>query len=186
MSFSGKTFVDQVKAKIAELHDGADWLIDAYAWASRNLRAIRKHWPKYEQRWLQREILNAINIDPAMYFRVASKLGGGARTIEALKSGRKIIRRAGYQECLLAERNLTNRQLLELAKYLPANYGPDEFRAIVEEQSAALKGESESKPTGTLDYRKEYVRLLEENARLKGRIEELEALLNKYKLVPVG
>lgn len=151
-------------------------LVDAYNWGNVNLKEVHKYNPKYEQRWLQREIQRVFNVDPQLCTRVAHQLGGG-RTITAFEKGRKLLKRFGFFELYRAVKLLSRKQMEELPSKITPTMTSDQLHEMVDDMAEVLKNKTDQGEPEKLDYRREYHRLLKENSELKAQVK----LLNEWK-----
>lgn len=178
--FMAETFVSTINTALQKGQEVLEFLIDAYAWANIHLKEIRRHNPGYEQRWLRTQVKRAFNVDPVLYLRAVQKLGGGRRP-EELRRGRAMISQFGLYEGIRADRLLTTEQMSKMREKVTEMTTPEEFRQFVDELSGVLKGIHPGKEDGAkLDYKREYMRLLQENASLKKEVELLRAWKDKF------
>lgn len=175
--FKPKGFVDNVTQLLSKGEDSLHRLIDAYNWAQLHLKEIHRCYPDYTQNWLCGEIARVFNVNVHAYCRTAVKFGGG-KSVKALKEGYAIIRRFGVYECIRAERLLRTEDIDTLRTQITEKTTLKEFRSKVDALEQNLR---ELRPNGkptpfptVINYRKEYVRLEKEAAKLRLQLVRLE------------
>lgn len=179
--FNPKTFVSDVRDRLAHATGDLEWLVRAYGWARRNIKRVHRHWKGYRQEWLHEEILRAFNVNPREYIRLVTRYGGG-QTLEHTQRGFAILRQFGIYECSRADRLLTAESVATLGGSLRPETTLKEFRAKVDDLAAEL---SSIKPTGTVEtahtnYKALYAEARKEIRRLKHRVHSLEKQLRQY------
>lgn len=155
--------------------------VDRYNWANVHRKEILKYNSGYRQEWLRIEIGRVFSVDPVIYTRTATHIGGGRRAEHFLK-GREFIRRFGVPECLRADRLLTQDQLTELLSKVTEETSTEQFRQIVNDMAEVLSSKLPPREP-KMDYQREYLRLLAENAELRKEIEILRAWRARFERV---
>lgn len=137
------------------------------------MKEIHKYAKDYTQEWFKREIARVFNADVELYVRAAIHLGG-SRDKAGMTRGIAIMKRFGYWECHRADKLLTRDQMRTLGTKVADDTTTDQFHEIVDLMAEVLK-QKDAKDLGKkLDYRKEYERLLAENARLRQEVVDLK------------
>jgi hypothetical protein len=176
MDFVAGKFVSQVQDLLKSGDENLATLIEAYNWANAHLKEVHKYHTDYTQQWLSAEIKRVFNCDPELYVRAAIHIGG-TRDVAGMKTGMNLLRRFGYWECHRADQLLSREQMKSLPSKVTATMEVDAFHEIVETMAEVLRGKRDSGTPDKVDYKREYLRLVQENAKLKQEVADLRANL---------
>lgn len=179
MSYIPNGFVQAVGNSIKNGEATLEWCIGAYNWANLHLKEIHKYHPKYTQDWLRTEVKRVFNVDPLLYVRVAHHVGGG-RQEKHFSVGQGMLNRFGFFELYRADKLLTQEQMAKLPSLVSNGITVDELHEIVDDMAAVLKTKDDRGRPHSVDYRREYLRLMRENAELKKEVQMLREWKRKF------
>ena len=181
--FGVKTFMKSVHDRLSQSKENLEYLVDAYNWWQwpDNDREMRKAYPQARREWLRQEIMRIFNVDPQIVTRIVSRLSGSKRA-EDRKKGWRFAKRIGTWELYHADRVLKPEQMKELSKKFPSGDSPitpEQIRTVVDEMAQILKSRQQLDVGDRIDYRREYLTLLQENAALKKEVQMLRDMVKK-------
>ncbi len=181
--FKIATFLDDLRSRLVSSRENLEYLVDAYNWWQwpDNDREMRRAYPDARRGWLRQEIMRIFNVDPQMLSKIVTRLAG-SKTANKRKVAWRFAKRIGTWELYHADRVLKPEQLQALpGKFLDGDFpiSPEESRTVIDDMAQILKSRPKLGDSERIDYRREYLKLLQQNAGLKKEVELLRGMLGK-------
>jgi hypothetical protein len=151
--------------------DGIDRCVDLYIWSRAHIKELHKHDATFTQEYVVQRITRCLNVDPVVYLRTASRLGGG-ESADCVQAGREMIKRFGIYETFRADKLLGPDQMAKLSIQAEKFVNGDEFKGAVDD----LRKEIDSVGVG-----RETKPVLKKISDVKEENNALRALVQKQK-----
>jgi len=184
--FGVKRFMEEVHNRLKSSRENLEYLVDAYNWWQwpDNEREMRRAYPKARREWMRQEIMRIFNIDPQLVSKIITRLAGSKAALPR-QAAWKFAKRIGMWELYHADRVLKPEQLHQLSKKFPGGDSlitPEQVRTVVDDMAQILKSRLKIGDSDRIDYRREYLKLLQQNAALKKEVQMLRKMLEEYSI----